>query len=955
MGRAAPESRGRAVSRLIAETYEIQEEIGAGGIGVVYRGWHTRLDKPVVLKAERRMLKARIGELRREVNMLKQLSHTYIPQVYDFITEEDTVYTVMDYIEGKSMAELLREGGWAPSQAEIIGWARQLLDALCYLHGQPPYGILHGDIKPANIMLTPRGDIRLIDFNIALALGEEGAVQVGHSRGYASPEHYGIDYSTRRGRSTQPSGAGAAVLLDVRSDIYCLGATLYHLLTGATPAENARDVVPIRSANVSPAVADIVRKAMTPDPDERFQTAREMLDAFESLYDNDPRVRRYQQWVRVTAAILGAILLIGGASAFTGLRQMERVQAAEAEAARLAEERERTAKQALSKITQAEAACQQGDMAQAVSLSREALLLHTVYDARAQRALTEALGVYDLSANFRPHRRIDLPGEPGKAILSPEGTRAGTITGGQLLVFDTESGEQLASLPAEDSALANLVFSGEDVVIYAGEGGLRAYDLSRKQELWSGGRATAVALSADGTAVAAAYHGDSAATIDDAATGAVRQTVDFQGNALHALFNDAFVDPDSDMFQLNGDGSMLAVGFSDSGALWIYDLQDRSGDIQIYGQSEINWFEGGFHGPYLAFTGWDGTESSFAIIDTAALIQTGGYAQPIKFRVQADESGVYLSAGRLLARMDPAAFTDTEMAYGNSYITAAAVDGGRNTALIATEDGTLSIFEAGGNCLGVWENQEPGRFLDIAGNFALAASSDQPVLYLRKRADRQKELLLTYDSACGHNEARLSGDGKTVMLFRYDRFYVLDADGGEVLADVEIPLSEGDQVYDQQFRRDERGSRLEVVCYSGRTLTYSAADGSLLMEKYGTPPDGSLFEEFLTKRLRIERALHGVPAVYDRATGERIGQLKPEDYLTYVTEVGEYVMTEYVSSQTGERYGLLLNENLEILAELPELCDVLADGRLVFDDGKGNLRQSQMYSVEELLELAERY
>ena len=147
------------------------------------------------------MLKARIGELRREVNMLKQLSHTYIPQVYDFITEEDTVYTVMDYIEGKSMAELLREGGWAPSQAEIIGWARQLLDALCYLHGQPPYGILHGDIKPANIMLTPRGDIRLIDFNIALALGEEGAVQVGHSRGYASPEHYGIDYSTRDRKS----------------------------------------------------------------------------------------------------------------------------------------------------------------------------------------------------------------------------------------------------------------------------------------------------------------------------------------------------------------------------------------------------------------------------------------------------------------------------------------------------------------------------------------------------------------------------------------------------------------------------------------------------------------------------------------------------------------------------------------------------------------------------------
>ena len=188
------------MGQIIAEIYEIEQMIGSGGGGIVYLGRHLRLNKQVVLKADKRTLATRPEALRREVDMLKNLSHMYIPQVYDFVEQNGVVYTVMDFIQGESLDKLLDRGEY-PSQPQVIQWAVQLLEALKYLHSRPPHGILHGDIKPANIMLRPNGDICLIDYNIALALGEDGAVRVGASRGYASPEHYGQSFA--RGSASQ--------------------------------------------------------------------------------------------------------------------------------------------------------------------------------------------------------------------------------------------------------------------------------------------------------------------------------------------------------------------------------------------------------------------------------------------------------------------------------------------------------------------------------------------------------------------------------------------------------------------------------------------------------------------------------------------------------------------------------------------------------------------------------
>ena len=159
------------MGQVIAGMYEILQEIGSGGGGIVYLARHLRLDKWVVLKADKRTLTTRPEVLRREVDALKDLSHTYIPQVYDFISEQGVVYTVMDYIEGESLDKPLKRGERF-SQPQVIAWAVQILDALCYLHNRPPHGILHSSSMPATIMRTTQGDLRLIDVQMALSIVE---------------------------------------------------------------------------------------------------------------------------------------------------------------------------------------------------------------------------------------------------------------------------------------------------------------------------------------------------------------------------------------------------------------------------------------------------------------------------------------------------------------------------------------------------------------------------------------------------------------------------------------------------------------------------------------------------------------------------------------------------------------------------------------------------------------
>lgn len=973
------------MSKIIAGLYEVEGKIGSGGGGVVYLGKHLRLNKKIILKVDKRSLSTSEEKLRREVDLLKNLSHTYIPQVYDFVAKNGVVCTVMDYIEGESLDKMLARGQHA-TQPQIVKWACQLLEALVYLHEQEPHGILHGDIKPANIMLKPNGDICLIDFNIALELGEEGAVKVGFSRGYASPEHYGMDYVIRNkaaagslfrttrishsrteedaektevmGYSTldgpvteriepeksaengRKSGGtteeSKEILLDVRSDIYSLGATLYHLISGRRPVQDARDIIPLGSDICSEAVSAILQKAMAPQPYDRYQTAEEMLTAFYQLPLRDVRTVRHKRRMLAAAVTLTSLFLAGGICTFIGLKQMENRQTA------------------LTLAEYSANALAKGDTFTAVGQALQAIpggksILEAPVTAEAQKALTNALGVYNLADGFKAIDTIDLPAAPFDIVMSPEGKRMAIIYAYEMAVYDLESRRQMVCLSVQESALSDCVFIDESHIVYAGKDGVTGYDLETGQAVWTGEIATTLAISADKKVVAAVNRSEDSVVIYDTGTGERRAMRSFDGLHLTVAVNDIFADAQNDIFALNEDGSLLAVSFS-QGGMMILNLDDPQEDLIVYDESEYTYFEGGFCGKYFAFAAQRSGESQFGLVDVREAAYAGGYTTADRMILQADAHGICLASGSLLVRVDSDTYEEIEIAYTQD-VRITGFSAGEQYALVATDDNAFAFYDSATNRMSIEHCEENCEFVRLSGDYAAVANRSEPSVRILKLEEHKESQFLAYDARYQHDEARVSQDGKTIMLFWHRGFQIYDREG---ILQAQVELPDAEQVYDQQFRKGAEDSWLEVTWYDGMVRCYGAADGRLLSEEQKEAPQKDLYEEFFTDQYRFASSLHGAPEVYDIDSGRLIMTLTGDDYLTYVTQIGDYIITEYVRS-TGERYGLLLDEKLQELAYLPGLCDVTDNDMLIFDYESGNLRQCRLYSLQELIALGESY
>ena len=293
--------------RVLAGTYEIIGYLQSGSGGDVYKAYHRRLKKEVILKKIRHK-GVSMNINRQEVDILKNLRHTYLPQVLDFFMEDGEYYTVMTYVPGKSFKQLLNEHA-VFSQNQLIRWGQQLCSALYYLHSQNP-PVIHCDIKPANVMLTPEGNICLIDFNISFYLGDMAVL--GYTDGYTSPEQYLVALS----RETGQNGTGE-IHIDERTDIYSVGATLYHLATGGKVGDY-RDKIDVQylAGFTGEAFAWVIEKALRIDPARRYQSAYEMFRALENIPKRDRRYRRLIRRQRVIRAVLtvslAGFILLGG-------------------------------------------------------------------------------------------------------------------------------------------------------------------------------------------------------------------------------------------------------------------------------------------------------------------------------------------------------------------------------------------------------------------------------------------------------------------------------------------------------------------------------------------------------------------------------------------------------------------------------------------------------------------
>lgn len=265
--------------------YRITEMIGKGGFGAVYKAADERFQNRIVALKE--MSDAQLSasekakalqDLQNEANLLVLLNHPNLPKVSDFFKKDGKAYLVMEFIEGKTLEKDQEEQNNPLDERLVMSWALQLCAVLDYLHTQSP-PIIFRDLKPANVMVTSKGEIKLIDFGIARffkAAGKKDTQRLG-SPGYAPPEQY-------RGQT------------DARSDIYALGATLYDLLTKEQPIDS-----PARQANpdlfsspsqfnpkIAPTVEAIILKAMALKPEDRYQTAADMYQAISPVVPSFP-------------------------------------------------------------------------------------------------------------------------------------------------------------------------------------------------------------------------------------------------------------------------------------------------------------------------------------------------------------------------------------------------------------------------------------------------------------------------------------------------------------------------------------------------------------------------------------------------------------------------------------------------------------------------------------------
>ena len=252
------------IGSVIDGTYEILREIGHGGMSVVYLAMDTHLNKQWAVKEIKKKGSGKndeiiVNSLLAEANLMKRLDHAALPRIVDIIDNGVTIYVVMDYIEGESLDKILNEYGAQPEEL-VIGWAMQLCDALAYLHAQKP-PIIYRDMKPANIMLKPEGNIKIIDFGIAREYKEQSLADttVLGTKGYAPPEQY--------------SGQ-----TDARSDIFALGMTMHHLLTGIDP-RSGEAYAPVRMWNpeLSEGIELIIDKCVEPAPENRYQNCSDLL------------------------------------------------------------------------------------------------------------------------------------------------------------------------------------------------------------------------------------------------------------------------------------------------------------------------------------------------------------------------------------------------------------------------------------------------------------------------------------------------------------------------------------------------------------------------------------------------------------------------------------------------------------------------------------------------------
>ncbi|MFQ6100342.1 MAG: serine/threonine-protein kinase [Anaerolineae bacterium] len=426
------------IGTMLQNRYRIVSLLGQGGMGAVYRAWDTRLNIPAALKEmvpqpglDSATLTQLRQQFRQEATVLARMSHPHLVRVTDFFEERGNAYLVMDFVEGENLADRIARLGALP-EAEVLAWARQLLDSLAYCHSQ---GIIHRDVKPQNVIIRPDGQAMLVDFGLVKLWDPRDPRTRTAMRGMGTPEYAPPEqYEAEKGHT------------DPRSDVYSLGATLYHALAGQAPPTatlrmaSPEQFVPVRRLNprVRPETEMAVLRAMELARSRRFQSAGEMAAALGSyglpaspqpttpamprrektkvmpgVQPVAPARRRVPVWVWVVGGAAVLLLLLCVATTWIGrglIRQGEAMMTvtAQAEATFIAQVAQATSTAQVVQATVAAQAAQATSTAQVVQASATAQAGQATSTAQAVQATATVEAGMDATLRAASHWPIVL-------------------------------------------------------------------------------------------------------------------------------------------------------------------------------------------------------------------------------------------------------------------------------------------------------------------------------------------------------------------------------------------------------------------------------------------------------------------------------------------------------------------------------------------------------------------
>lgn len=588
------------------------------------------------------------------------------------------------------------------------------------------------------------------------------------------------------------------------------------------------------------------------------------------------------------------------------------------------------------------------------------------YTSYGQKALIEALGIYNKYSGFNTKLEITQPEEINEIVLSNDGKTLALLCGLELVLVNTETNITIDSFTTFDKEFfypldfdfesiedfenleesneidfdkelyfSNMQFITNDYFIFTINDQIQVYSLLSEEIVYVGDTVQDITVSADNNIIAVIFEDDDFATIFDLENETIEKAT-FYGETRNE---------DNGLFTLNYDGSLLVTSFPNGGIHLNY-LGKSYGYLELLEASNFESFDGGFYDNYLALVCYDGLTYTFSIIDIDNLNKTTGFDLESEIQVNVDsDNGIYLSNDQIIVKIDPVTGEQTNIAYiGDNFSNIKEFFVKYDYSLIITNDNDYYIFDPDGNALdkSVYDN---GVMAVMQENIVVLGEKNSKSINLFKRNENNETTIFNYSNNDSYTEAKVSSDGTKLILFGNENIYIYSNESSVVYTVNISDLYSGNEILTQEYIRSEDGDYLKVTYSDGTVHLYDIEKGQII-DKYTTDLSDDNTKYFYTPNYKIQTTLYGAPLVYKISNNKLVGQLDDKGYLVNATEFEEFLILEYVAID-GTKFGQLLNNNLEIITELPNLTDVL-NGELIFDDGNGVIRKDRIYSIYEL-------